>query len=92
MLFAAGNKNIPGAAPYHDADADGIYRSTDLGSSWQRVLRAGFRRSAGQNEYFAFADPSVGVSKTIWAITHDMGLVKSNDGGSTWPADSRAAQ
>lgn len=44
VLFAAGNKSIPGADPYHDADADGIYRSTDLGSSWQRVLRAGFRR------------------------------------------------
>lgn len=89
VLFAAGNKNLPGANPY-DALADGIYRSTDLGLSWQRVFRAGFERSAGQNEYFAFADPSGGVSKTIWAITHDTGLVKSIDGGTTWTALSTA--
>jgi photosystem II stability/assembly factor-like uncharacterized protein len=86
VLFAAGNKNIPGANPYHDAAADGIYRSTDVGLSWQRVFRAGFERSAGQNEYFAFGAPFGGVSKTIWAITHDMGLVKSTDGGTTWAA------
>ncbi len=90
VLFAAGNKNLPGTNPYYDVDADGIYRSTDLGLSWQRVYQAGFQRSAGQNEYFAFAAPFGGVSRTIWAITHDKGLVKSTDGGATWAAVSTA--
>jgi photosystem II stability/assembly factor-like uncharacterized protein len=90
VLFAAGNKNIPDPDPYYDAAADGIYRSTDGGLSWQRVFQAGFRRSAGQNEYFAFAALSGGVSKIIWAITHDKGLVQSTDGGSTWAVVSTA--
>jgi hypothetical protein len=68
VLYAAGNKNLPSDDPY-DPIADGIYRSSDLGVTWQRVFQAGFRRSAGQNEYFAFADPSGGVSRTIWAHT-----------------------
>jgi photosystem II stability/assembly factor-like uncharacterized protein len=83
VLYAAANKNIPGDDPY-DPAADGIYRSTDLGATWQRVFRAGFQRAAGQNEYFAFAAASGGVSQTIWAITHDQGLVRSEDGGTTW--------
>ncbi len=90
VLFAAGNKSIPGADPFYDAAADGIYRSTDMGLNWQRVFQAGFQRSAGQNQYFAFAAPSGGASKAIWAITHDKGLVKSTDGGTSWVAVSTA--
>ena len=90
VLFAAGNKNIPGADPFTMPLPTGSTARLTWARAGSGCYQAGFRRSAGQNEYFAFADPSGGISQTIWAITHDKGLVKSTDGGTTWAAVSTA--
>jgi len=98
VLFAAGLLSlgcpiaVPPVAACYDSAADGIYRSTDLGRSWQRVHGAAFLRLAGQNEYFAFAGSAGGRSPTVFAITHDQGLVTSPDGGDTWNPVSAAPQ
>lgn len=79
---------------YYDDAADGIYRSGDLGRTWARVRPAVILAGVAQNEYFAFDTDSATAgegSQVLFAITHDAGLLKTDDGGDTWseigPAD-----
>ena len=87
LRSAAGTKrSFPPSPKYYDKKADGIYRSDDLGRSWRLVRRAAFLRSHGQNHYFAF-DPNSATPqgcRTIFALTHGEGLLKTADGGEAW--------
>lgn len=95
MLWAAGlaskagtKRAFPPSPRYYDKKADGIYRSDDLGRSWTLVRNAAFLRSHAQNAYFAF-DPSAALAQgcaSVYALTHDAGLLKTEDGGNTWAA------
>jgi photosystem II stability/assembly factor-like uncharacterized protein len=76
-----------GSAP--NPQAEGIYLSVDGGDNWRRVRAAAYHRpqvQQAQNEYFAFDPGSFdGVChRTVYAATHDQGLLKTTDGGSTW--------
>jgi photosystem II stability/assembly factor-like uncharacterized protein len=93
VLWAAGFRAVPGTVrsvppdpKYYTPVSDGIYRSPDLGRTWTRLKSAVFLDGLAQNEYFAF-DPTGASSKgsqRIYAITHDAGLLHTNDGGQSW--------
>ncbi len=88
ILLAAGTVSESGKS---NAAADGIYRSTDAGLSWNRVLPAAYLRDLAQDQYFVFADPGIGSARTILAVTHTSGaspggIYRSTDGGDTWTA------
>jgi len=95
VLWAAGlrsaagtQRSFPPDPKYYDKKADGIYRSDDLGKSWKLVRNAAFLRGHGQNRYFAF-DPKGATPRgcqIVFAATHDDGLLRTEDGGSTWTA------
>jgi len=77
-VFVAGSQADFGS---YEPEADGIYRTTDGGWSWERVHQTAFYRLAddrgGVN--FAFTGPY-----TIYAGTHDEGILKTKDRGDTW--------
>ncbi|NQU76972.1 MAG: hypothetical protein HQ546_11730 [Planctomycetes bacterium] len=64
----------------------GIYRSVDCGRSWKLMFRAMVLRDQAQNQYFAFDPDSFDGTRcrTIYAASHNKGLLKSTDGGETW--------
>jgi photosystem II stability/assembly factor-like uncharacterized protein len=88
VMWAAGllSNTTDSAIDFSDPAADGIYRTTDGAESWQRVRAAGFLRHWAQNEYFAFDPASFDGTqhRTVYAATHDQGLLKTTDGGRTW--------
>ncbi|NOY81434.1 MAG: hypothetical protein GXP31_10575 [Kiritimatiellaeota bacterium] len=87
LRSAAGTKRtFPPDPKYWDRQADGIYRSDDLGRHWRLVRNAAFLRGHAQNEYFAFDPQTAGKSgcMTVYALTHDAGLLRTRDGGRTW--------
>ena len=72
-----------------DDFADGIYRTTDGGETWQQVRRTPYvtlLESKG-GVHFAFASSAV-----IYAATHEEGLLRSRDGGDSWQAVGDLAQ
>ncbi|MFK5920797.1 MAG: hypothetical protein QM496_01350 [Verrucomicrobiota bacterium] len=93
VLWAAGlrssagtERSFPPDERYYDKQADGIYRSDDLGKTWRLLHHAAFLRGQAQNEYFAFdsAGATTAGSRIIFALTHDQGLLRSGDGGQSW--------
>jgi photosystem II stability/assembly factor-like uncharacterized protein len=86
ILWAAGLKSSDDPANYYEPLADGIYRSTDRGESWQRLRGAGFIRRQAQNDYFAFDPQSFDgtMHRTVFAATHSDGLLRTTDGGDSW--------
>jgi len=65
----------------------GLYRTTDGGKSWSRVLCVN-PRTGGNDVVFAPSDPSV-VYASLWEDYPDIygsesGVYKSADGGATW--------
>ncbi|HEX7326478.1 MAG TPA: hypothetical protein VF292_14180 [Rhodanobacteraceae bacterium] len=88
-LFAAALGNIYAASPER-----GIYRSTDGGKTWQKVLYKG-PDVGGMGLAFDPQNPQI-VYATLWAtrrppwsvyppsIEPGSGIYKSTDGGSTW--------
>lgn len=71
---------------FSNPKADGIYRTTDGGESWQLLRNGGFLRHWGQGEYFAFDERSFDGTQctTVYAATHEDGVLKSTDAGDTW--------
>lgn len=87
LRSAAGTKrSFPPDPKYFDAKADGIYRSDDLGRHWTLIRNAAFLRGHGQNQYFAFAPYGATRAgcRTVYALTHSDGLLKTEDGGTSW--------
>jgi photosystem II stability/assembly factor-like uncharacterized protein len=93
VMWAAGLESVPGTPreyppdpDYYDSEADGIYRSTDGGATWELVLNTAYLRGNAQNIYFAFDPSSAGSQgcQTVFAITHSYGLIKTTDGGYNW--------
>ncbi len=90
IAFDPGNHNILWAAGLNginaNPDVEGIYRTVDGGSTWQRIYGAGYRTQQAQNEYFAFDPASFSGTRhtTVYAATHDQGLLKTTDDGKTW--------
>ncbi|MCF6310840.1 MAG: hypothetical protein L3J39_00155 [Verrucomicrobiales bacterium] len=93
VLWAAGlrshaktERSFPPDEKYYDKKADGIYRSADLGKTWKLLHRAAFLRGQAQNEYFAFdlKNATADGAVIIFALTHDQGLLRSEDSGASW--------
>lgn len=59
---------------------EGLLRSTDEGKSWEKVEARGYLPAAD----FMSLVPDPRGSKVIYAGGHDLGVVKSLDGGLTW--------
>jgi hypothetical protein len=74
-----------GGAPDNSGER-GVYRTTDGGRTWTRVLPAD--GSAGASDlYYDFSDPqSVYASLSAGAAASGAGVFKSMDGGATWQA------
>lgn len=64
-----------------DDQADGIYRTQNGGESWELVYPTAYYRMEPMKGgvHFAFTEEN-----TIYAGTHEDGLLKSVDGGDTW--------
>jgi photosystem II stability/assembly factor-like uncharacterized protein len=78
--------------PFHDSEDRGVYRTTDGGKTWSKVLYAGPSSGASDlawnpdrpNVVFAGMWP---YRRTPWSSTSggaDGGLYRSADGGATW--------
>ena len=83
LFVAVSNRFLKTYDPTTDKKP-GIYKSTDSGVSWQRVL------SACQNNDTVCAPASALVidptnANTLYAGLEEVGLLKSTDGGNTWP-------
>ncbi|MEE9493012.1 MAG: hypothetical protein V3W04_06495 [Gammaproteobacteria bacterium] len=77
IVFVAGSRH---STTVSNTVADGIYRTMDGGETWELVritkfFRLGSRRG-GVN--FAFS------GTTVYAGTHEEGILKSTDGGGNW--------
>ena len=68
--------NFPSAGNQH-----GIWRTTDGGDTWSLVKAANYNKSFGVVGGIGFAFTTTG---TIYAGTHQIGLLKSVDGGATF--------
>lgn len=93
VLWAAGLSSLSDTAIKHppppgsfEEKVDGIYRSEDAGQSWRLVRNGAFLRVHAQNHYFCFVPDALdsSMSRTVLAITHDVGLLRTTDGGDTW--------
>jgi photosystem II stability/assembly factor-like uncharacterized protein len=82
LVAALGPRIAPGAPPAPDGDGAerGVYRTTDGGRSWTRVLSSG---SAGASDvYLDYANPQIVCA--LFNGGPGTGLFKSSDGGQTW--------
>ena len=76
---------------YYGSDTEGLYRSTDGGSTWSQITVGGapaatanvltiqFARSGGTASAFGQV-----VTRTLYGIVADGDVYRSNDGGLTW--------
>jgi photosystem II stability/assembly factor-like uncharacterized protein len=69
-----------------NSDERGVYRTTDGGRTWTRVLAADGSASA-TDLYYDFADPQIvyaSLSAGVGPAVSRTGVVKSTDGGASW--------
>jgi len=90
------NENVVFAAgmyPEYDTPVTGIYRTTDGGNSWEFVKETyyskmidGTKWISGEGQFYAFDTNSYDGTRcqTIYAGSHEDGVMKSTDGGNTW--------
>ncbi|MCF6153373.1 MAG: hypothetical protein E3K38_14040 [Candidatus Kuenenia stuttgartiensis] len=90
------NENVVFAAgmlPTGGSPVDGIYRTLDGGDTWELVKQTyyskmidGVKHSPGEGQLYAFDPNSFDGTRhqTIYAGTHEEGVMKSTDGGDTW--------
>ncbi len=83
---------VSGALPRGGSPVDGIYRTLDGGESWKLVKQTYYekgvtdRKDPGEGQHYAFDHNSFDDIRhqTVYAGTHQEGLLKSTDGGNTW--------
>jgi photosystem II stability/assembly factor-like uncharacterized protein len=79
-----------GSTVFAGTPRGGIFRSTDAGSSWQRVAIAHGVPAATSHLGFPFAVVAIAVNpldpNTIYAGSRTGGILKSTDGGTRWAA------
>jgi photosystem II stability/assembly factor-like uncharacterized protein len=75
-----------GAPPAPAADAErGVYRTTDGGRSWARVLPSDGSPAGASDVYLDYADPQMTFALlTAAPASTGTGAYKSSDGGATW--------
>jgi photosystem II stability/assembly factor-like uncharacterized protein len=87
IVFAAGFLGAPPeVARKFPVKVQGIFRSTNGGSTWSLVKVAEFRRQPELGDLLCFDRSTSAAGKTpgIFAATHDQGLLYSPDGGDSW--------
>jgi photosystem II stability/assembly factor-like uncharacterized protein len=80
VLVAAQGRGGRGGAPTANSDERGVYRTTDGGRSWTRVLPTDAPADA-TDLYYDFYDPQIVYASVTAGGT---GIFKSADGGITW--------
>ena len=87
IVFAAGSLG----KTYEEAKRalnplQGIYRTIDGGERWELVRKTDFYKSGSKGTLFVFDTSLVNAGRTltVYAGSHNEGLLRSLDGGSTW--------
>ncbi len=64
----------------------GIYKSTDLGKTWEYILplRTGYGDSTRKGGSFAFSEPNENGIRRVYAATLNAGIYYSDDLGENW--------
>lgn len=65
---------------FASVDGDGVYRTTDNGSTWTKPLNGPFQSSVGSG----YAECFTIDGNTIWAGTNGSGIFRSTDEGASW--------
>jgi hypothetical protein len=82
LVAAQGRGGRGGAPPSQTEEGRGVYRTTDGGRTWTRVLPAtGVAAADASDLYYDFSDPAVVYAS---AATSGTGISRSTDGGVTW--------
>ncbi len=86
LVAALGPRPPPGASSTPDDAAErGVYRSTDGGRSWTRVLQAD--RAGASDVYLDEGEPRIAyalLTTTAASKPANAGAYRSSDGGATW--------
>lgn len=77
IVFVAGSRH---STTVSNTTADGIYRTTDGGETWELVRITKYFRLGNQKGGVNFAFSGT----TVYAGTHEEGILKSTDGGNVW--------
>lgn len=81
VVFVAGSVHTVNRST--KSPCSGIYRTIDGGETWKQVKQTHYHKPSPDEKggvHFAFG----ASSNIVYAGTHDQGLLKSKDGGSTW--------
>ncbi|GAB60775.1 MAG: hypothetical protein DWB56_10525 [Candidatus Jettenia sp.] len=81
VVFVAGSVHTVNRST--KSPCSGIYRTIDGGETWKQVKQTHYHKPSADEKggsHFAFG----ASSSIVYAGTHDQGLLKSKDGGSTW--------
>ncbi len=85
VFVSASKHNSNPNDPAHHTDVRGIYRTLDGGDSWDRVYSTTYYSNSEGQHYIFDPDSFNGTRHTtVYAATHEDGLLKSTNGGDSW--------